>query len=92
MSRTSEEKATNDAIEEAIEAYRRAYKVAHPEATMGTLTDWIVVAAEIIPGEDPDDDETGYSIIMPGGGIPIYRANGLLSMGKRYVMYGADGD
>lgn len=92
MPRTPEEIASNDAVEAAIEAYRQAYKAAHPEAVMGTLVDWIVVAAEIVPGDNPDDDETAYSIIMPQGGIPTYRANGLLSMGKRYVMYGADGD
>lgn len=92
MSRTPEEVATNDAIEAAIEAHRQAYKAANPDESIGTLVDWIVVAAEIVPGDTPDDDETAYSIIMPSGGIPTYRATGLLSMGKRYVMYGADGD
>lgn len=85
MERSAEEMAANEAVEAAILAYRDAYAAAHPEAKVGTLMDWIVVAAEVIPGAKPYDDETAYSIIMPGGSIPHYRADGLLSMGKRYI-------
>lgn len=86
MARTQEEKDANDMIEASLLAYRDAYAAAHPDARVGTLTDWIVVAAEIVPGEDPEDDETAYSVIMPGGGIPGYKAAGLLDFGKAYVM------
>lgn len=84
--RTPEERAANDAIEAAIDAYRRIYCEAHPEATNGTLTDWIVVSAETKPDmENPDDDVTAYSIVMPGGGIPWYRARGLLQAGCEFL-------
>ena len=86
MSRTPEEKATNKAIEAAIEAFRTAYHEAHPDSSMGTLVDWIVVAAEAIPdAKDPADDVTAYSIIMPGGAMPSYRARGLLEIGIQYL-------
>lgn len=90
--RTEEEKASNDAIEATLLAYRDAYAAAHPEARVGTLTDWIVVAAELVPGDDPDDDETAYSVIMPNGGIPGYKAEGLLRMGIRYIGGGGDSE
>lgn len=84
--RTPKERETNDAIEAAIDAYRRAYCASHPDATDGTLTDWIVVAAETKPDmENPDDDVTAYSIVMPGGGIPWYRARGLLEAGVTFM-------
>lgn len=86
MARTPEERATNDAIEAAIEAYREAWRVSHPESTHGTLVDWIVIAAETKPDmEDSSEDITAYSIIMPGGGIPWYRARGLLEAGITYL-------
>jgi len=86
VARSQEERRTNDAIEAAIEAYRIAYRDANPEATHGTMTDWIVIAAETKPDmDDPEDDVTAYSIIMPGGGIPWYRARGLLEAGIRYL-------
>src|SRR5678816_1149698 len=82
MARTPEEIAANEAIEKAIEGYRDAYRIAHPDATFGTLVDWVVVAAEIKPNmEDAAEDVTAYSIIMPGGAIPWYRARGLLEAG-----------
>ena len=90
MARTQEEKDANDMVEAAILAYKDAYAAAHPEARVGTLVDWIVVAAELVPGEDPDDDETAYAVIMPGGGIPGYKAVGLLEFGKKYAMGGSD--
>lgn len=84
--RTPEERAANDGIEAAIEAYRLAYHKAHPDSAYGTLTDWIIVAAEVEPNmEDPDEDVTAFSIIMPGGGIPWYRARGLLEAGVQYL-------
>lgn len=86
MARTPEERMTNEGIERAINAFREAYRDNHPEATHGTLTDWIVVAAEIKPDmENPDDDVTAYSIIMAGGSIPWYRAYGLLRAGMHYL-------
>lgn len=86
MARTPEERATNDAIEAAIEAYREVYRVDHPEATHGTLVDWIVIAAEIKPDmDDSSEDITAYSIIMPNGGVPWYRSRGLLEAGIRYL-------
>jgi len=86
MARTQEERDTNDLIEAAIEAYREAYRNAHPEATHGTMTDWVVIAAETKPNMDePEDDVTAYSIIMPGGSIPWYRARGLLQAGIHYL-------
>lgn len=90
MARSDAERATNDAIETALLAYRDAYAAAHPEARVGALVDWIVVAAEVVPGATPDEDVTAYSIIMPGGGIPAYRAAGLLEMGKGYVTTGSE--
>lgn len=88
MARTQEEKDANDGIEAAIEAYREAFRKAHPDATAGTTTDWIVVAAEVVPNmEDPDEDVTAYSIIMPRGGIPWYRARGLLEAGISYLTH-----
>ena len=93
--RSEEERKTNDAIEAAIDAYRVAYRAAHPEATHGTLTDWVVVAAETKPDmEDPSEDVTAYSIIMPNGGIPWYRSMGLLQAGVHYFSHnvGPTGD
>lgn len=88
--RTPEEREANDAIETAIERYRKAYRDAHPEAVQGTLTDWIVVAAETAPDlEDAEEDVTAYTIIMAGGGIPWYRSIGLLTAGKHYLTYNA---
>lgn len=84
MARTQAERDANDMIEAAIEAYREAYLDAHPEAVRGILQDWIVVAAENKP--DADEACDALLIIMPGGGIPTYRAIGLLEMGRRYVM------
>lgn len=50
------------------------------------MVDWVVVAAETKPDmENPDDDLTAYSIIMPNGGIPWYRARGLLEAGIKYL-------
>jgi len=86
MARSQEEHDTNDMIEAAIEAYREAYRNNHAEATHGTLTDWIVIAAETVPNmEDSSEDVTAYSIIMPSGGIPWYRGRGLLEAGIRYL-------
>ena len=88
MARSPELIAANEAIEAAIEQFRIAYAAAHPEATQGTLVDWIVIAAETKPDmEDSDNDLTAYSIIMPGGGIPWYRSMGLLAAGKHYLTY-----
>ena len=90
MARSQEERDTNDMIEAAIEAYREAYRNNHAEATHGTLTDWIVVAAETKPDmDDPAEDVTAYSIIMPNGGIPWYRARGLLEAGNHYFTHNA---
>lgn len=87
MARTARERAANDAIEAAIDEYRAAYQEAHPEVRLGTTVDWIVVAAETIPDmNDSAEDETSYSVIMPGGGIPTYRARGLLAAGIQYVV------
>lgn len=86
MSRTPEERAANDAIEVAIDAYREAYRAAHPDCTHGTMVDWVVIAAETKANmEDPSEDVTAYSIVMPGGGIPWYRARGLLEAGIAYL-------
>lgn len=86
MPRTPEERAANDAIEAAIEAYRDAYRKAHPDSTHGTLVDWILVAAEVQPNmENPEEDVTAFSIIMPNGGIPWYRGRGLLEAGILYL-------
>lgn len=86
MARTQAEKDASDALELAIDAFRIAYNNAHPDATDGTIVDWIVVAAETKPNlSDPDDDVTAYSIIMPNGGIPWYRARGLLQAGIFYL-------
>lgn len=86
MPRSDVEKATNDAIEAAIDAYREAYRATHPNSVHGTLVDWIVVAAETKADmSDPDEDVTAYSIIMPGGGIPWYRGRGLLEAGIAFM-------
>lgn len=96
MARTPAEKATNDAIEMAIDAYRKAYMEANPEdeeVRYGTLVDWIVVAAETKPdlNGEAEDDITAYSFIMPGGSIPWYRARGLLEAGITYLRLTEDG-
>jgi len=83
--RSDREKAANDAIEAALVEYRDAYAEAHPEARVGTLMDWIVVAAEMLPGDSPEDDETAYSVVMPGGNMASYKAIGLLRMGLYYI-------
>lgn len=84
--RSEAERVASVAIESAIEQYRDAYRAAHPDATYGTMTDWVVIAAETKPDmDDPDEDITAYSIIMPGGGIPWYRARGLLEAGIHYL-------
>jgi hypothetical protein len=86
MARTLAEKEASDELELAIDAFRKAYIAAHPDVTDGTLVDWIVVAAETKPNlNDPDDDVTAYSIIMPNGGIPWYRARGLMQAGIYYL-------
>jgi len=86
MTRSTEERATNDAIEDAINAYREAFRQTHPDATHGTIVDWIVVAAETKPNmEDSEEDITAYTIIMPNGGIPWYRARGLMEAGVKYL-------
>lgn len=88
MPRTEREQKANDAIEAALLEYRDAYAEAHPDVRVGTITDWIVVATELVAGEggNPDDDVQTYAIIMPNGGIPNYRAVGLLKMGMHYTM------
>lgn len=89
MARTAREKAATAAIEAAIQEYNLAFKEAHPEAELGTIVDWIIVAAEgVADSEDPDEDRTLYSIIMPGGGIPYYRARGLLVAGESLITHG----
>jgi hypothetical protein len=86
MSRTQAERDANDMIDAAIEAYREAYRAAHPEATHGVLGAWIVVASETVANmEDPEDDVTAYSIIMANGAIPSYQSYGLLAIGKRFI-------
>lgn len=92
MARTPAEREATEAIERALLQYRDAYAAAHPEARNGALVDWIVVAAEVLADGDPEDDETAYSVIMPHGGIPHYRAYGLLQMGQHYLTYGGNGD
>jgi hypothetical protein len=86
MARSHEERIANEALEVAIDAFRAAFMKAHPDNAYGTLVDWIVVAAETKPDmEDASEDVTAYSIIMPGGGIPWYRARGLLQAGIEYL-------
>ena len=86
VARTQAERDANKKIEEAINGFREAYMDAHPEATRGTLIDWIVVAAEVeADDDDPADDVTAYSIIFPGGAMPWYRARGLLEAGIYYL-------
>lgn len=86
MARSPEEREANEAIEAAIEQYRAVWQKYHPESQEGTLVDWIVVAADTKPDlEDSSDDVTSYSIIMPKGGMPWYRARGLLEAGIEYM-------
>lgn len=84
MATTAEERSAKAAIEDAIERYREAFRKAHPESTHGTLTDWILVAAEIKPNmEDPDEDFVAYSIVT--NNLPWYRARGLMEAGIQFM-------
>lgn len=84
--RTQAEKDATEAIEAAIESYRVAYRLAHPESNNGTLTDWVVIAAETnAVGDDAEDDITSYSIMMNSGATPWHRSRGLLEAGIHFM-------
>lgn len=90
MATTPEERAAKAEIEAALEKYKQTFLAAHPEGVHGTLTDWIVVFAETKPNlEDPDQDETAYSIVT--NNLPWYRARGLMEAGIQF-MNGVESD
>lgn len=80
MTRTQEQIEADDALTAAIEQCARAYL---EEPNEMYLMDWFVVTAR--SGLDEEAPES-YDIFMPGGGIPTYRALGLLKAAERIVI------
>lgn len=84
MAQTDRQKAATIALEAAIVEASAAW--AGPDNDGMVIVDWVVVAAEIKPDlQDPDGDRTGYSILMTGGGLPWYKAVGLLQAGAKIL-------
>ena len=83
MARTKRQKDAEAALEAAIIETAAAWAEGDDDSVGDTvLTDWIVVTAEIKPNmADADEDETVYSILMSNGGLPMYKALGLLHAG-----------
>jgi hypothetical protein len=86
MARTQRQKDADAALELALIEASHAYLEGDDGAIIGTMTDWIVVTAEVKPNmDDPDEDVTVYSVMSTGGGLPLYRALGLLQCGLKYI-------
>lgn len=86
MSTTQAERDAKAAIEAAIEQYRAAFRAAHPEAANGMLGDWVVIAAETTPDEDPEEDQVAYSFVSSVG-QPWYRTMGLIAAGSHFYTH-----
>lgn len=86
MARTEREIAATKVMEAALTEFRDAYKEAHPEARTGMITDWIIIASEIVPHpEDPEQDDTLYAVMVSGGNLAWHRAAGLLKWGEAWL-------
>lgn len=81
--KTNEQREADLELEAALMRVSRAYS--DVQEAQGVLGDWICVTAETRMGAESDEDETYYTIAMSGGGIPDYRAFGLLDIGARMI-------
>lgn len=78
-------KASDD-LEAAIEAYRVSWRAENPGGTDGTLTEWMVITAEVkVNLEDSDQDRYAFSTLMKGGSLPWHHAKGLLAAANQFL-------
>lgn len=76
-------KALRAAIEEVIKATDEAHNRDLPDAL---LTDFVVVAAQLVPGRSgAEDDITSYSLLCSEG-VAWHQAEGLLRAGNRHLL------
>lgn len=86
MKLTDEQRATQQALQEALEAHSRAWS---PEGEdPGLLVDWIVVT-QTTRFDDEGDRESAYGLIFAGGQMDEHRAIGLLDYGAYLLKFGA---
>jgi hypothetical protein len=82
---TDEQRATQDALQAALEAHNRAWSPAG--ADPGLLVDWVVVT-QTTRFDDDGDRISAYGLIFAGGQMDEHRAVGLLDYGSHLLKFG----
>ena len=89
MKMSDEQRATQEALQAALEAHSRAW--ARPGEDPGLLVDWTVVT-QTTRFDDEGNRESAYGLIFAGGQMDEHRAIGLLDYGIYLLKFGSRAD